>query len=94
VLVAGVFAPDHVVIFIEWWEIALFAVFWGLETRRVARLRDNKVEKRDPDRGPLREPYRTTVGEQSIKAEQARTGAPELGQPGPNGLANYAQVPG
>ena len=40
--------------------------------RRVARLRDNKVEKRDPDRGPLREPYRTTVGEQSIKAEQAR----------------------
>ena len=63
---------DHVVIFIEWWEIALFAVFWGLETRRVARLRDNKVEKRDPDRGPLMEPYRTTVGEQSIKAEQAR----------------------
>jgi hypothetical protein len=58
VLVAGVFAPDHVVIFIEWWEIALFAVFWGLETRRVARLRDNKVEKRHPDRGPLREPYR------------------------------------
>jgi hypothetical protein len=72
VLVAGVFAPDHVVIFIEWWEIALFAVFWGLETRRVARVRDNKVEKRDPDRGPLREPYRTTVGEQSIKAERAR----------------------
>ena len=68
-LVARAFAPEHVVIFIEWWEIALFAVFWGLETRRVARLRDNKVEKRHPDRGPLKEPYRTTVGEQSIKAE-------------------------
>jgi hypothetical protein len=27
------------VIFIEWWEIALFAIFWGLETRRVARIR-------------------------------------------------------
>ena len=39
VLVARVFAPEHVVIFIEWWEIALFAVFWGLETRRVARIR-------------------------------------------------------
>ena len=38
------FAPDHKVIFIEWWEIALFAIFWALETRRVARLRDNKVE--------------------------------------------------
>jgi hypothetical protein len=71
VLVAGVFAPDHVVIFIEWWEIALFAMFWGLATRRVARLRDNKVEKPDPDRGPLKEPYRTAVGEQS-KAQQAR----------------------
>ena len=95
VLVAGVFAPAHVVIFIEWWEIALFAVFWGLETRRVARRRDNKVEKRDPDRGPLREPYRTTVGEQSIKAEQARELRARIRrQPGPNGLANYAQVPG
>jgi hypothetical protein len=72
VLVARVFAPDHAVIFIEWWEIALFAVFWRLETRRVARLRANTVEKPDPDRGPLKEPYRTTVGEQSIKAEQAR----------------------
>jgi hypothetical protein len=72
VLVARVFAPEHTVIFIEWWEIALFAVFWGLETRRVARIRHNKVEKPDPDRGPLKEPYRITVGEQSIKAERAR----------------------
>ena len=71
-LVARIFAPDHKVIFIEWWEIALFAIFWGLETRRVARIRDEKLEEPDPDRGPLREPYRTTVGEQSIKAEQAR----------------------
>jgi hypothetical protein len=51
---------------------SLFAIFWGLETRRVARVRANNVKKPDPDRGPLREPYRTTVGEQSIKAEQAR----------------------
>jgi hypothetical protein len=69
VLVARVFAPEHVVIFIEWWEIALFAIFWGLETRRAARIRTDKVEKPDPDRGPLKEPYRTTVGEQSSKAE-------------------------
>ena len=68
-LVARAFAPEHVVIFIEWWEIALFAVFWGLETRRVARLRANTVEKRHPDRGPLKEPHRTTVGKQSINAE-------------------------
>jgi len=71
-LVARVFGPDHKVIFIEWWEIALFAIFWGLETRRLARIRDEKLEEPDPDRGPLREPYRTTVGEQSINAEQAR----------------------
>jgi hypothetical protein len=72
VLVARVFAPDHKVIFIEWWEIALFAIFWGLETRRLARIRDNKLEEPDPDRGPLKEPYRTTVGKQSIKVEKAR----------------------
>ena len=95
VLVARAFAPEHVVIFIEWWEIALFAVFWGLETRRVARIRDNKVEKPDPDRGPLKEPYRTTVGEQSIKAERAREPARQnWAQPGPNRLGNYARVPG
>ena len=66
-LVARAFAPEHVVIFIEWWEIALFAVFWGLETRRVARLRANTVKKRHPDRGPLKEPHRIMVGEQSTK---------------------------
>jgi hypothetical protein len=68
-LVARVFAPEHVVIFIEWWEIALFAVFWGLETRRVARLRANTVKERHPAPGPLKEPRRTTVGEQSIRVE-------------------------
>jgi hypothetical protein len=67
VLVARAFAPEHVVIFIEWWEIALFAVFWGLVTRRVARLRANTVKKRHPDRGPLKEPHRIMVGEQSTK---------------------------
>lgn len=61
-LVSRVFAPDHAVIFIEWWEIALFAVFWGLETRRVGRLRANTVESRRPS-GPLRELRRTAVGE-------------------------------
>ena len=68
-VVARVFAPEHRVIFIEWWEIALFAIFWGLETRRLARIRDEKLEEPDPDRGPLKEPYRTTDGEQSSKAE-------------------------
>src|SRR5829696_5971058 len=68
-LVARVVARDHKVIFIEWWEIALFAIFWALETRRLARIRDEKLEEPDPDRGPLKEPYRTTDGEQSSKAE-------------------------
>ena len=68
-VVARVFAPEHKVIFIEWWEIALFAVFWGLETRRVARIQDKKLEEPDPDRGPLKEPHRTMVADQSIKAE-------------------------
>ena len=64
-LVARVFAPDHMVILIEWWEIALFAAFWALETRR---LRPN-VEKPPAERGRLREPVRTTFEEQSILAE-------------------------
>ena len=68
-LVARIFAPDHKVIFIEWWEIALFAIFWGLETRRVARLRANTLKERHPAPGPLKEPYRTMVAEQSIKVE-------------------------
>src|SRR5215213_5510285 len=72
-VVARIFAPDHRVIFIEWWEIALFAIFWGLETRRLARIRDNKLEEPEPDRGPLKEPYRATDGEQSSKAETAET---------------------
>jgi hypothetical protein len=78
VLVARRIAPEHMVIFIEWWEIALFAIFWGLETRRVARLRAHTVEKPDADPGPLKEPYRTTVGEQSTKAsEREKAGAPD-----------------
>lgn len=32
--IARAFAPGHLVIFLEWWEIALFCVFWVLETRR------------------------------------------------------------
>lgn len=31
------FAPRHTVIFLEWWEIAVFAVFWMLETRRIGK---------------------------------------------------------
>ena len=79
VLVAGVFAPDHVVIFIEWWEIALFAVFWGLETRRVARIRDEKLEEPDPDRGPLGAlPHHSRRAVHQGGASE-RTGAPGLG---------------
>ncbi len=39
VLVHAFVAPDHTVIFLEWWEIVLFCVFWILETRRVAKVR-------------------------------------------------------
>lgn len=40
-LVSYLFAPDHFVLVLEWWEIALFATFWALETRRlwIPRLR-------------------------------------------------------
>lgn len=31
---ARLVAPGHFVIFLEWWEIALFCLFWVLETRR------------------------------------------------------------
>ena len=91
VLAAGVFAPDHVVIFIEWWEIALFAVFWGLEIRRVARLRDNKVEKPDPNSaahsGSPTAPRSASSPSRRSKRENRR--ARIRRQPGPNGLANY-----
>lgn len=36
-LVSWIWAPEHFVLLLEWWEIALFAVFWALETRRLAR---------------------------------------------------------
>lgn len=36
--IARAFAPGHLVIFLEWWEIALFCLFWVVETRRQARL--------------------------------------------------------
>ncbi|WP_131104123.1 hypothetical protein [Ornithinimicrobium sufpigmenti] len=35
--IARAFAPGHLVIFLEWWEIALFCLFWVVETRRQAR---------------------------------------------------------
>lgn len=36
---ARAFAPGHLVIFLEWWEILLFVAFWVLETRRIVRAR-------------------------------------------------------
>jgi len=57
VLAARAFAPDHVVIFLEWWEIALFAVFWALETRREARQARGELND-DPAPGPLQQPPR------------------------------------
>lgn len=79
VLVARRFAPEHMVIFIEWWEIALFAIFWALETRRVARLQTGAVKSSGPGRGPLKEPNRTLVSEQSTKpGERETTDAPDV----------------
>lgn len=52
---ASVFAPGHLVILLEWWEIALFALFWALETRRIMRVRRNVIVH-VPEQGPLREP--------------------------------------
>jgi hypothetical protein len=76
VLVALRFAPGHMVIFIEWWEIALFALFWTLETRRVGRLRAGTVKKPDAGRGPLSEPFRTGFGEPSTGPSARHEHAP------------------
>lgn len=35
--VSALLAPGKLVILLEWWEIALFSIFWTLETRRQAR---------------------------------------------------------
>jgi hypothetical protein len=62
--VARLFAPGHWVILLEWWEIALFAIFWFLETRRIERLRGHgRPIERSPAPGPLREPRRADVSE-------------------------------
>lgn len=34
-VVSALVAPDHLVLLLEWWEIALFATFWVMETRRL-----------------------------------------------------------
>lgn len=36
--ITWVLAREHVVIFLEWWEILLFCVFWVIQTRRVGAL--------------------------------------------------------
>lgn len=56
---ARIFAPGHVVILLEWWEIALFAAFWGLETNRVRRLRTNTITRAPRGSGPLADLQRT-----------------------------------
>lgn len=53
-------APGHLVILLEWWEIGLFAFFWLLETRRIARVRARSA-KQLPPTGPLHEPQRELV---------------------------------
>lgn len=35
---ARALAPGHLVILLEWWEIALFCTYWVLETRRQGRV--------------------------------------------------------
>ena len=80
---------------LTWWEIALFAVFWGLETRRVARLRDNKVENATltaAHSGSPTAPRSASSPSRRSKRENQR--ARIRRQPGPNGLANYVQLPG
>ena len=36
--VSEALAPGSLVILLEWWEIALFCIFWVLETRRQSRI--------------------------------------------------------
>ncbi len=60
-VVARLVAPGHWVILLEWWEIGLFALFWFLETRRVARLHRGSIVESTPGpsgRPPLEEPQR------------------------------------
>lgn len=60
---AWLVAPGHWVILLEWWEIALFATFWFLETRRIERVRGHGRPVRSPARGPMLEPQRAGVTE-------------------------------
>ena len=55
-------APGHVVLFVEWWEIALFGIFWAAETRRISQVRDSLVPEAAPP-GPLQDPPRVPVAE-------------------------------
>lgn len=54
--VSALLVPGHLVILLEWWEIALFGVFWALETRRIMRVRRGSIRVPSPDQGPLRQP--------------------------------------
>ncbi|MDQ7991436.1 MAG: hypothetical protein AAGC63_01025 [Propionicimonas sp.] len=79
VAVAAAFAPDHLVILIEWWEIALFALFWALETRREARQASGRLDD-DASPGPLHQPRRGTGPERSAERVPGR---PDAGLSGP-----------
>lgn len=46
--VARSIVPGHEVIVVEWWEIALFAVFWWVETRRISKLGSGRVNDPEP----------------------------------------------
>ncbi|SOC56723.1 hypothetical protein [Ornithinimicrobium cerasi] len=54
--VSRAFAPDHLVILLEWWELAMFIGFWIMETVRLGR---RTLAPATP--GPLQEPQRDPV---------------------------------
>ncbi len=42
---ARLFAPGHFILFLEWWEIGLFCLFWGLENLKVAAERRQRLAR-------------------------------------------------
>lgn len=54
---SALLAPGHLVILLEWGEIALFAVFWALETRRIVQVRRGSIRSPAAEPGPLRQPW-------------------------------------
>lgn len=49
---SAAFAPKHFILILEWWEIAMFAAFWALESRRLKYDDRSGRSQPDPEKQP------------------------------------------